>query len=161
MAQEYMQYNDYSSEQVESQPNVTPVMEPGVPRTPQMIADKLREHFQNLKNSQENNLKRLDQIRTEIDEVTSELETLKFKAPVAAERFKFYQELRGYITDLVECLDEKVGVITSLEQRAMDLLAKKSEWLIERRRQDVRDQAEEATVKGGIARKGNLHYVIF
>ncbi|XP_019869938.2 PAX3- and PAX7-binding protein 1 [Aethina tumida] len=154
MAQEYMQYNDYPSEQVESQPNVTPVMEPGVPRTPQMIADKLREHFQNLKNSQENNLKRLDQIRTEIDEVTSELETLKFKAPVAAERFKFYQELRGYITDLVECLDEKVGVITSLEQRAMDLMAKKSEWLIERRRQDVRDQAEEATVKGGIARKG-------
>lgn len=52
--------------------------------------------------------------------------------------YRFYQELRGYITDLVECLDEKVGLINTLEQRAMDLLAKKSEWLIERRRQDVR-----------------------
>lgn len=42
------------------------------------------------------------------------------------------------MTDLVECLDEKVGIISNLEQRAMDLMAKKSEWLIERRRQDVR-----------------------
>lgn len=33
----------------------------------------------------------------------------------------------------------------NLEQRALDLMSKRAEWLIERRRQDVRDQAEEAT----------------
>ena len=27
-----------------------------------------------------------------------------------AQRYKYYQELRGYVTDLVECLDEKVGL---------------------------------------------------
>lgn len=38
----------------------------------------------------------------------------------------------------------------SLEQKAMDLQAKKFEWFIERRRQDVRDQAEEVTNKSNI-----------
>ncbi|KAJ8978174.1 hypothetical protein NQ317_009662 [Molorchus minor] len=118
-----------------------PVMEPGIPRTPQMIAEKLREHFQN-------------RVQEDIQQTTIELEELKIKAPTAAQRFRFYQELRGYITDLVECLDEKVGIISNLEQRAMDLMARKSEWLIERRRQDVRDQAEEATSKGVMLLKG-------
>ena len=26
------------------------------------------------------------------------------------EQYKFFQEMRGYVTDLVECLNEKVGV---------------------------------------------------
>jgi len=34
---------------------------------------------------------------------------LEEEAPKMATRFRFYQELRGYVTDLVECLDEKVG----------------------------------------------------
>ncbi|CAH0558279.1 unnamed protein product [Brassicogethes aeneus] len=154
MAQELMAYSEYHHSEVQQQPNVTPAMEPGVPRTPQMIADKLKEHFQNLRDSQERNRERLEKITDDVEEVTGELQELEVKAPDAAERFKFYQELRGYITDLVECLDEKVGVITALEQRATDLMAKKSDWLIERRRQDVRDQAEEATIKGGIVKKG-------
>ncbi|XP_044266326.1 PAX3- and PAX7-binding protein 1 [Tribolium madens] len=140
----------------EYQPEITTVtaptqaIDPGIPRTPQMIADKLREHYQSVCESRENNIKKLQQNQQDIEQISKELDELKTKAPVAAERFKFYQELRGYITDLVECLDEKVGVIASLEQRAMDQLAKRSEWLIERRRQDVRDQAEEATNKAGM-----------
>lgn len=38
---------------------------------------------------------------------------LERKAPECAKRFRFYQELRGYVTDLVECLDEKVGLLSS------------------------------------------------
>lgn len=144
----------YSDYQTETQTPVvtTPsqAIDPVIPRTPQMIADKLREHYQSVCESRENNIKKLQQNQQDIEQISKELEQLKTKAPLAAERFKFYQELRGYITDLVECLDEKVGVIASLEQRAMDQLAKRSEWLIERRRQDVRDQAEEATNKAGL-----------
>lgn len=35
-------------------------------------------------------------------------ETLTTAGPSLATRFKFYQDMRGYVTDLVECLDEKV-----------------------------------------------------
>ncbi|KAJ8942846.1 hypothetical protein NQ314_009908 [Rhamnusium bicolor] len=143
--------------QCPSPPRITthiPVIDTGAPKTPQMIAEKLREHFQNVCMSRERNKVQLQKTQEDIQQVTQELEDLRVKAPGAAERFRFYQELRGYITDLVECLDEKVGIISNLEQRAMDLMARKSEWLIERRRQDVRDQAEEATNKGGLMRKG-------
>lgn len=140
-----------------SPPRITtqvPLIEPGIPRTPQMIAEKLKEQYEKVLQSRQNHEIQLDKTREDIQEVMKEIEELKLKAPNAADRFRFYQELRGYITDLVECLDEKIGVISNLETRALDLMARKSDWLIERRRQDVRDQAEEATNKGGMMNKG-------
>lgn len=47
----------------------------------------------------------------EIDTLGAECEQLKEDAPRLAERFRYYQDLRGYVTDLVECLDEKVGLL--------------------------------------------------
>lgn len=130
-----------------------PVIEPGVPRTPQMIVDKLKEHYQDVCNSRDKHIQQLEKVQQDINQLSEELESFKIKAPEAANRFRFYQELRGYITDLVECFDEKVSLITTLEKRAMDLQAKKSEWFIERRRQDVRDQAEEVTSKLSVKRE--------
>ncbi|KAL1513374.1 hypothetical protein ABEB36_002793 [Hypothenemus hampei] len=125
-----------------------PVIDPGIPRTPEMIAEKLKEQFRNVCNSRDKNLEHLKKIHEDIEQAYDDIEELKVKAPEAAEKFKFYQELRGYVTDLVECLDEKVSLISNLEQRALELMAATSKFLIERRRQDVRDQAEEATGKG-------------
>lgn len=132
----------------ETKPKVqAPLIDPGIPRTPEMIAEKLREHYRETCASRDENVAKLKQIQEDLDQAQEELEDLKVKAPEAAEKYRFYQELRGYITDLVECLDEKIGPISVLEQRAADLMAAMSKFLIERRRQDVRDQAEEATGK--------------
>ncbi len=38
----------------------------------------------------------------------AEIEKLEMCIPDLSERHKFYQELRGYVTDLVECYYEKV-----------------------------------------------------
>lgn len=45
----------------------------------------------------------------ELASTKAECECLETEQPVLAQKFRFYQELRGYVTDLVECLDEKVG----------------------------------------------------
>lgn len=90
-------------------PPPPPSLDPGVPRTPQAIAEKLREHFDGICASREKNAQKLQKTQEEITAVTKELSECQLKAPVAAEKFKFYQELRGYVTDLVECLDEKVS----------------------------------------------------
>lgn len=139
--QELLYNSDYQTTPIQP----VAIMDPGVPRTPQAIADKLREHYEGLCASRETNLEKLRKTQEEMTSVTEELKDYQTQAPIAAEKFRFYQELRGYVTDLVECLDEKVGVIASLEERAMSLMAKRAEWLVERRRQDVRDQAEETT----------------
>lgn len=138
----------YSSEPQVVGPVPRVVMDPGVPRTPQAIADKLKEHYESLCVSREANLERLRKTQEEITQVNEELRDYQMRAPAAAEKFRFYQELRGYVTDLVECLDEKIGTIMNLEERAMNLMSKRAEWLVERRRQDVRDQAEETTNLG-------------
>lgn len=44
----------------------------------------------------------------EVKTLTADLAQCKAVVPTLANRFQFYQDLRGYVTDLVECLDEKV-----------------------------------------------------
>lgn len=56
----------------------------------------------------------LKNICEERNTLKRELEQHEDKAPTAAQRFRFYQELRGYVTDLVECLDEKVGLYINI-----------------------------------------------
>lgn len=49
------------------------------------------------------------QLQDELQQTLKELDEGSVRAPELAQRFRYYQELRGYVTDLVECLDEKVG----------------------------------------------------
>lgn len=56
----------------------------------------------------------IDNISHERITLQSDFEKRKINVPGLADRFQFYQDLRGYVTDLVECLDEKVGFIKSI-----------------------------------------------
>lgn len=51
-----------------------------------------------------------DAVVQELAQNKKELEEGEIRAPEMAQRFRYYQELRGYVTDLVECLNEKVGL---------------------------------------------------
>lgn len=51
-----------------------------------------------------------DRLEQELGQTVKELDDAEIRAPQLAQRFRYYQELRGYVTDLVECLDEKVGL---------------------------------------------------
>lgn len=51
-----------------------------------------------------------DRLEQELGQTIKELDDGEIRAPQLAQRFRYYQELRGYVTDLVECLDEKVGL---------------------------------------------------
>lgn len=52
-----------------------------------------------------------ERAETDLNENLKETKRLEAEAPGLADKFRFYQEMRGYVTDLVECLDEKVGPI--------------------------------------------------
>ncbi|KAM7309356.1 PAX3 and PAX7-binding protein 1 [Ixodes scapularis] len=74
------------------------------------------------------------------------IEQLQEEQPKLAARFHFFQEMRGYATDLIECIDAKMPVLLALEGRMMSLLCQRSERLVQRRHQDIKDQAEECTL---------------
>ncbi|KAL3171309.1 hypothetical protein MRX96_013531 [Rhipicephalus microplus] len=54
--------------------------------------------------------------------------------------------MQSYAADLIECLDAKIPVILALEGRMMSLLSQRSEKLVQRRHQDIKDQAEECNI---------------
>ncbi|XP_063971930.1 PAX3- and PAX7-binding protein 1 [Diachasmimorpha longicaudata] len=127
-----------------------------VPITPQEVVEKMRARVTSLQ--QVHRRHQLDQVQLqdELDQTLKELDEGSGRAPELAQRFRYYQELRGYVTDLVECLDEKLPLLMGLERRWLDLYGDRSNELIERRRQDTRDQAEEITsaARGQPVRRG-------
>ena len=76
-------------------------------------------------------------------ESQGEIDKAEDEVPRLAAKHRFYQELRGYVTDYTECYDEKVGTINYLETRLSKIALEKRTRLRERRRQDVKDQAEQ------------------
>ncbi|XP_028411233.1 PAX3- and PAX7-binding protein 1-like [Dendronephthya gigantea] len=88
--------------------------------------------------------------RLEKEKMTSQMEssdasiTSLGKQLVDAEgRYGFFQEMRGYVRDLIECLNEKVPVIEDLESRMHSLLKQRADRFLERRQKDIQDQAED------------------
>jgi hypothetical protein len=57
--------------------------------------------------------------------------------PELEQRFKMFQQVRMYINDLLDCLNEKIGQIDELEEKVMDMWKQRTEFLLKRRRQDV------------------------
>lgn len=112
-------------------------------RTPKEIHDAIKTRLLKL---QEVNQKHM----SDIERIVNDLKILKLeeldctqKAPTAAAKYRFYQELKCYAADLVDCLTEKTPIINELEKRTLLVYSKHQHFLIERRRQDVRDQAKE------------------
>lgn len=64
-----------------------------------------------------------------------------------SERFSFFQDIRGYIKDLLECLSEKVNRINSLEASMHQVLKKNNERITLRRQNDVKDECDEVLGK--------------
>ncbi|XP_011307082.1 PAX3- and PAX7-binding protein 1 isoform X2 [Fopius arisanus] len=127
-----------------------------VPVSPQEVLEKMRARVASLQQVHRRHQQDQIQLQEELEQTVKELDEGSVRAPELAQRFRYYQELRGYVTDLVECLDEKLPLLTGLEQRWVDLYGDRSNELIERRRQDTRDQAEEITsaARGQPVRRG-------
>lgn len=127
-----------------------------VPVTPEEVLNKMRARLENLKEVYRRHQLDQEQLKEDLVQTVKELDDGKERAPLLAQRFNYYQELRGYVTDLVECLDEKLPLVVGLEERWLDLYGKRALEIMERRRQDTRDQAEEITTaaRGQTMRRG-------
>ena len=114
-------------------------------KTPQEIWKSLNDKLRSSKELNHKNFAEIDRITEEFKTIKIDLEESEKNGPVAASKYRFYQELKLYVQDLVECLNEKLPEIVALEEKALNVRGKYSKKLIERRRQDVRDQAKEIT----------------
>ncbi|KAG8230484.1 hypothetical protein J437_LFUL013526 [Ladona fulva] len=112
--------------------------------TPDSVKRRLGERLASLKEVSRRHVADREKVLEEVSSLKKEAGDRETSAPSLARRFRFYQELRGYVTDLVECLDEKVSLIEGVEARMHNnVWRKRRDELIARRRQDVQDQAKE------------------
>ena len=99
--------------------------------------------------------------KSEYDTIVDDLVSSKISVSTCSNQlaplnhtFQFYQDMRGYVADLRECLNEKVVEISKLEQQVYLLYRQRTQKLIQRRRQDVKDQNNEFSPFAG---KGALN----
>ncbi|KAL5273599.1 PAXBP1 family protein [Megaselia abdita] len=112
-------------------------------RSVEDIRAQIKGRINKLKELNRKHFDDVDKISMEMKDLDMEGKQAADQAPKAAKKFKFYQEIRGYTKDFEECMNVKVPVIEDLETQALGILSKHATFLIERRRQDIRDQAKE------------------
>ncbi|XP_014239886.1 PAX3- and PAX7-binding protein 1 [Cimex lectularius] len=120
-----------------------PPLPPSGITDPQVVVSKLKDRLTDLREVHRRHTIDRDKATDEINTLKRECAELKENAPKLAERFRFYQDLRGYVTDLVECLDEKIMIVEMLEQRVESLFSTRNADYVNRRRHDVMDQSQE------------------
>lgn len=81
---------------------------PAVLRSPQEIRDAVEERLNKLKELNSNHLEDIERVSRQMQAMKLEELDCKQKAPTAAAKYRFYQEIKCYVTDLIDCLNEKV-----------------------------------------------------
>ncbi|XP_013387497.1 PAX3- and PAX7-binding protein 1 [Lingula anatina] len=107
------------------------------------VTRRLKERLESLQ--QVHRARVLDVQKMEDNIKFSESTITKCEGDIGAleERYKFFQEMRGYVRDLVECLNEKVPAVNALEASMLNCLKQRAEKLVKRRQEDVKDQSQE------------------
>ncbi|XP_059837577.1 intron Large complex component GCFC2-like isoform X2 [Hypanus sabinus] len=58
-------------------------------------------------------------------------------------RYRFYQEMRTYVKNLVNCFNEKIHLINELEYEMHQLLQEQARKLLQRRQDDIQDESSD------------------
>lgn len=112
-------------------------------KTPQEVLKSIRDKLNISRELNHKHYLDIDKMSEEFNCTKIDLEESIKNGPQAASKYRYYQELKLFVEDLTECLNEKVPLITALEEKYLIIISKYSKMLIERRRQDIRDQAKE------------------
>jgi len=111
--------------------------------TIESVRKRLQERVSSLQSVCSTHRLELDRVVSDCADTRQSIAQCQSEAPRLEARFKFFQELRGYVRDLIECLNEKVPQLNQLEQGVENLWKSRAARLLQRRQQDVIDQDRE------------------
>ncbi|XP_066910442.1 PAX3- and PAX7-binding protein 1-like [Clytia hemisphaerica] len=107
------------------------------------ITKKLAEELSTKKQLHRMHSQDFEKIKGSLASSKENIENLEEKAEQLDEKFSFFQDMRGFSKDLIECLGEKVKTIKSLEEAIHQSMKKRNELIANRRQNDVKDEAQE------------------
>ncbi|XP_056016602.1 PAX3- and PAX7-binding protein 1-like isoform X2 [Ostrea edulis] len=109
----------------------------------EIIRRRLQDRLNSMDEVHRSHTQERDSLVSDISDTEKSIETCQEKVAGLEGRYRFFQEMRGYVRDLVDCLSEKVPEINNLEQRMLNLWKNQARKFLSRRQQDVRDQCQE------------------
>ncbi|XP_071801603.1 PAX3- and PAX7-binding protein 1-like isoform X2 [Asterias amurensis] len=113
--------------------------------TMEQVKKKLKDWFESVKDVHRAHEREHDQLQERLKSCASSSVSLKDTQGGVNNQYHFFQEMKGYAQDLVDCFAEKVPVIDGLETAMIILLKSRAQKLSQRRQLDIRDQSEEFT----------------
>uniref|UniRef100_H2YE17 GCF C-terminal domain-containing protein n=1 Tax=Ciona savignyi TaxID=51511 RepID=H2YE17_CIOSA len=129
-----------------AQQNVIPVsnVEAKSNVTFELIKKRLSEHLTSIQEVHRSHEAEMNSVMFDTNDCTEMSKNLSDSTTLSDE-YRFYQETKDYVKNLVGCLREKVPDITNMEKSANDLWKSNSDNIISRRIQDVRDESSQCT----------------
>ncbi|XP_016358536.1 PAX3- and PAX7-binding protein 1-like [Sinocyclocheilus anshuiensis] len=113
------------------------------PITTDLVKKRLSARLSFMRHGHDSNARRFEQIQEELEASKKTIQLLEGSSQKAADKYRFLQEMRGYVGDLLECFSEKVPVILELEVAMHQLLRQRASRLVQRRQDDIKDESSE------------------
>ncbi|KAM9331598.1 PAX3- and PAX7-binding protein 1 [Pholidichthys leucotaenia] len=108
-----------------------------------LVKKRLQDRLSQMRAGHNANAKHYKQIKEELAASESIIEQLEGSSNDNSDQYKFLQEMRGYVGDLLECFSEKVPAVLELEAAMHQLLRQRASRLIQRRQDDIKDESSE------------------
>lgn len=108
-----------------------------------LVKKRLRDRLSQMCAGYNANAKRYKQIEEDLAASESTIQQLEGSSNDNADQYKFLQEMRGYVGDLLECFSEKVPAVLELEAAMHQLLRQRASRLVQRRQDDIKDESSE------------------
>ncbi|XP_022618506.1 PAX3- and PAX7-binding protein 1 [Seriola dumerili] len=108
-----------------------------------LVKKRLQDRLSQMHAGHNANAKRYKQIEDDLAASESTIQQLEGSSNDNADQYKFLQEMRGYVGDLLECFSEKVPAVLELEAAMHQLLRQRASRLVQRRQDDIKDESSE------------------
>ncbi|KAK2828663.1 hypothetical protein Q5P01_019697 [Channa striata] len=108
-----------------------------------LVKKRLQDRLSQMRAGHNANVKRYKQIEEDLAASASTIKQLEGSSNDNADQYKFLQEMRGYVGDLLECFSEKVPAVLELEAAMHQLLRQRASRLVQRRQDDIKDESSE------------------
>ncbi|XP_053186975.1 PAX3- and PAX7-binding protein 1 [Scomber japonicus] len=108
-----------------------------------LVKKRLQDRLSQMHAGYNANAKRYKQIDEDLAASESTIQQLEGSSNDNADQYKFLQEMRGYVGDLLECFSEKVPAVLELEAAMHQLLRQRASRLVQRRQDDIKDESSE------------------
>ncbi|XP_034034245.1 PAX3- and PAX7-binding protein 1 [Thalassophryne amazonica] len=108
-----------------------------------LVKKRLQDRLTQMQAGYDANRQRYKQIQEDLATSESTIHQLEGSSNDNADQYKFLQEMRGYVGDLLECFNEKVPAVQELEAAMHQLLRQRASRLVQRRQDDIKDESAE------------------